>query len=89
MRKYKISGQPRYGNDIYTLIVKKSLFSKRYKVIVKKKDYFEIEICPSFPVYRASSKDFDTILDILRDDISERYPFFSLNLVLIEKLLTE
>lgn len=40
-------------------------------------------------VYSASSEDFNTILDILRDDISERYPLFELNLVLIEKLLTE
>lgn len=85
MRKYKISS--RHGDYTYTLIVKKSLFSKRYKVIVKRKETFGIEAPSS--VYRASSKDFNTILDILRDDVGERYPFFSLNLVLIEKLLTE
>lgn len=86
MRKYKISEQSRYGDYTYTLIVKKSLFLKKYRVIVKKKDHFAF--CAD-TVYRASSKDFDTILDILRDDISERYPIFELNLVLIEKLLTE
>lgn len=86
MRKYEISGQPRYGNDIYILTVKKSLFSERYKVIVKKKNLYEWF---GTAVYRASSRDFNTILDILRDEVSENYPFFKLNLVLIEKLLTE
>lgn len=86
MRKYKISGQPRYGNGTYTLIVKKSLFFKGYKVIVKR--IFSWEFIGN-TVYRASSRDFDTILDILRDEIGKKYPFFDLNLVLIEKLLTE
>lgn len=86
MRKYKISERSRYGNDTYTLIVKKSLFSKKYRVIVKNKP--DWDFCED-TVYSASSEDFNTILDILRDDISERYPLFELNLVLIEKLLTE
>ena len=86
MRKYEISERSRYGNDTYTLIVKKSLFSKKYKVIVRKISSWE---CCGDTVYKASSKDFNTILDVLRDDVIEKYPFFDLNLVLIEKLLTE
>lgn len=86
MRRYEIEGQPRYGSYTYTLIVKKSLFLKKYKVSVKRIASWE---CCGEIVYKASSKDFSTILDILRDDIGERYPFFNLNLVLIERLLTE